>query len=675
MLSYGADKPQLGRPAPQDHLGPGATCFERNALHHAFALPGDLAARSFPGMRGLQSVRNIILGITGFLLTAAGAGGQEVQFEELSILKSRFEMLGGMVNRGDGYFYGVARWAESNKAGLIFRVAPGREAEVLHEFNSIASGNDPNTGGANPSTAIRLGPDGAFYGATDMGGAYGNGVAYRLSPEGAFSVVHEFRYEDGISPNCVLPMPDGSLYGTTGWGGPNDGGTLFHIGADGSFRIAYAFDRGPSIPPWQSTWGTIRSPHAPIGLAVGPDGALYGMTHIGGVVSFSFSYGYLYRYDAPGSIALLKDFGSLRETGGTPVPFEDGFLISTKTKMLRVATDGSSEVLADFDTGSIANVINLAGNPVIMPDGIYGMTDAGGYHGAGTVYRLVPGSAPVVLHDFSSDYFRRRRCLVAGNDAQVYGLAAFPEDYQPAAAQASVAMARVPVESRAKPSSKAAGTGPRTFRFRRGGQTANQVPVAGHDLAWLPAKPTAGRREVTVPVLANDFDPDGDALSISVLAGDGEGTAEVVATRSGPGLRFITTAADPAGRRIAYRLDDGQGGTSTGWVTILSNATGTYHGSTAATGGAGPAAGDLVVKVAAKNKLTATFTAGGIRYTGKGVLDGDETSDVSLRAKGRAPLALRIGLRRAGPRAVEAWISGPDFAHAGSCPLVPTGGR
>lgn len=638
-------------------------------------MPAATAACSFPRMRALRSVKRIILGLSGLLLAMAGAQEPESQFEELSILQTRFEMLGTMVNRGDGYFYGVARWAESNHEGLIYRLAPGREAEVLYQFNPVDSGYDPNVGGANPSTVIRLGSDGALYGATDNGGAYGNGVVYRLSPEGAYSVLHEFRFEDGQSPTNVLPMPDGSLYGTTGWGGPKQGGTLFHLGADGSFRVIYAFDQGPAVPPGTPTWGTIRPPKSPTGLAVGPDGALYGTTSIGGVVSFGFSYGYLYRYNGPDSITLLKDFGSFSESAGTPIPFEEGFLIPTKTKILRVATDGSTEVLANFDTGSIANVVQLGAVPVVMPDGIYGMTSSGGAHGAGFVFRLVPGSAPVVLHDFSADYFRRQRCLVAGNDAQVYGLAAFPEDYQPAAAQTSVAAASAPAESRAKSSAKPAGTGPRTFRFRRGDQPANLVPVARTDIAWLPAKATDGRREITVPVLANDFDPDGHPLSVTLLDHDGEGTVEVVATRSGPGMRFVTTADDPAGQRLQYRLEDTQGGSSTGMVTIFSDATGTYRGSTAATGEAGPAAGDLIVKVAAKHKLTATFTVGGIRYTGKNVLDGDETSDVSLRAKGQAPLTLRLGLRRSGARVLDAWVSGQDFAQSGTCPLVPTGRR
>lgn len=599
----------------------------------------------------------------------------EPQFEQLSILRTRFEMLGAMVNRGDGYFYGVARWAESNHAGLIYRLAPGREAEVVYRFKGIAEASDPNAGGANPNTELRLGPDGALYGATERGGAHGNGVIFRLSPEGAYSVLHHFRLEDGQSARGILPMADGSLYGTTSWGGPEEGGTLFHLGADGVFRTVHAFDRGPIVPPWVSDSGTIRTAQSPSGLALGPDGALYGVTGAGGVVSFGFSYGYLYRYNGPGSITLLKDFGSHRESPGRPVPFGNGFLIPTTTKLLHVGTDGGTVLLGNFDSGSIANVVRLSGNLLVMPDGIYGMTSSGGAHRAGYVFRVVPGSAPAVLHDFSADYFRRQHCLVAGNDSQVYGLAAFPEDYQPSATSPAETTTRLQVESRTKSPAKPAGTGPRTFRFRRAGQTGNQVPVAGNDLAWLPAKASNGRREVTVPVLANDFDPDGDPLSITVLDPAGEGTVEVVATAKGSALRFATTAEDPAGQRIHYHLEDGRGGMSRGVLTIFSSAAGTYRGGTAATGEGVPAAGELSVTIAAKHQLTATFTLGGIRYTGRAPLDGDETSDVLLRAKGHDPLTLRLGLRREGTRLLDAWISGPDLLHAATCSPAPKGGR
>jgi hypothetical protein len=114
---------------------------------------------------------------------------------------------------------------------------------------------------------------------------------------------------------------------------------------------------------------------------------------------------------------------------------------------------------------------------------------------------------------------------------------------------------------------------------------------------------------------------------------------------------------------------------SRGVLTIFSSAAGTYRGGTAATGEGVPAAGELSVTIAAKHQLTATFTLGGIRYTGRAPLDGDETSDVLLRAKGHDPLTLRLGLRREGTRLLDAWISGPDLLHAATCSPAPKGGR
>jgi chitinase len=89
---------------------------------------------------------------------------------------------------------------------------------------------------------------------------------------------------------------------------------------------------------------------------------------------------------------------------------------------------------------------------------------------------------------------------------------------------------------------------------------ANRSPVAAADSA------TAAKNAfIDIPVLANDSDPDGDALSIS---GVSQGAHGSVAVQSGGTVRY-TPAADYLGAdSFSYTISDGRGGSATATVSI-----------------------------------------------------------------------------------------------------------
>ena len=95
---------------------------------------------------------------------------------------------------------------------MIYRLAPGRGAEILHRFDEVPVGFAPNVGGCNPCCELVPGPDGAMYGATESGGD-GYGVIFRITPDG----MHDLPGTVGIACNSLLPMSDGSVFGTTTW--------------------------------------------------------------------------------------------------------------------------------------------------------------------------------------------------------------------------------------------------------------------------------------------------------------------------------------------------------------------------------------------------------------------------------------------------------------------------
>ena len=101
---------------------------------------------------------------------------------------------------------------------------------VLHNFSGGGDGFN-EVGGLVEAT------DGNFYGTNNVGGRYGWGVLYRVTTTGDITVLHDFGWYTGASPqDTLLQHTNGILYGTTAVGGVNNNG-------QGTF---YSFDLGLS---------------------------------------------------------------------------------------------------------------------------------------------------------------------------------------------------------------------------------------------------------------------------------------------------------------------------------------------------------------------------------------------------------------------------------------------
>lgn len=590
-------------------------------------------------------------------------------FEELNILKSTFEPLGNMVNAGDGYFYGAACWAESAMGGLIFRIAPGQGEEILHTFGSVENGGDPNVGGANPTCPLVIGADGAFYGCTSYGGAHGFGVIYRITSDGVFGVLHEFTVsQSGGGIFSIVATPQGELYGVNNYGGSLSGGTIFKLGADGVFQAVHGFERSPIVAPWEDLPEGTRFPfHSPTKLVLGPDGKLYGSVAQGGLVyrskPFAFSYGGMFRYDAPDSVSIISEYSRNGEPNGSNavlgVPGPDGFYGTRNHKLVRTGLDGAATILADLEFMGVTPGVSL-----IMPDGIYGLSTHGGDHQAGYVFRYVQGAGAEIIHHFTENYANRRRCLVAGNDGFVYGIAAFPQGYVPPATTATTTLAASKAKAKGKKPKNPVTPGPITFRFKTGATASNFVPVAKPDSATLPLKATNGKREVLIDVLANDSDADGDALSITSLGELSDGSAELVSGARGTSVRFTTSSSNPGSQLLTYQLSDGKGGSSTGSISIMAPASGSFSGIATSEGAADA---PLTLTFGKNNTVTATLVLGGKKYVGKGELDVDDSADLSLQAKKQPSVGLHIGLARGASSSVSAMFMKGDAVYTATC--------
>jgi len=122
----------------------------------------------------------------------------------------------------DGDFYGTTEFGGANDFGTILKVTPAGSVTTLVEF----TGNGSTHRGERPKGALEVGADGNLYGTTWVGGAFGFGTVFKMSPEGVFSTIWEFESaSDGYPEAGLLAASDGNLYGTTF--GP--GGIIYRI--------------------------------------------------------------------------------------------------------------------------------------------------------------------------------------------------------------------------------------------------------------------------------------------------------------------------------------------------------------------------------------------------------------------------------------------------------------
>ncbi|MGE4108506.1 MAG: Ig-like domain-containing protein [Bacteriovoracia bacterium] len=87
----------------------------------------------------------------------------------------------------------------------------------------------------------------------------------------------------------------------------------------------------------------------------------------------------------------------------------------------------------------------------------------------------------------------------------------------------------------------------------------NRAPVAVNDtVTVLPSQ------AILISVLANDSDPDGDALTLMSITAPGRGTAAI----SGSQVSYLAPATPNVSTTFTYVASDGRGGTATGTVTV-----------------------------------------------------------------------------------------------------------
>ena len=148
-----------------------------------------------------------------------------------------------VIRDSEGNLYGTTFDGGANGMGTVFKLSPGGQETILHNF---AGGTDGNF----PLNALTLDAAGDLYGYTflTVQGSQDNGKIYKITKQGLFSIVFDFNEESGANGNDpvgnLIVGKDGNFYGATAFGGSSTvlvGGTVFKLTPTNEFTLLHIF--------------------------------------------------------------------------------------------------------------------------------------------------------------------------------------------------------------------------------------------------------------------------------------------------------------------------------------------------------------------------------------------------------------------------------------------------
>ncbi len=310
-----------------------------------------------------------------------------------------------VIQAADGNFYGTTAAGGAYDDGTVFKITPGRVLTTLHDFD-LTDGGGPLAG--YPLAALAQGTDGNFYGTTGVGGAYGDGTVFKMTPAGTLTTLYTFYSTDNVVfPSGLVQGTDGNFYGTTFGGGAYGFGTVFKVTPAGALTTLYSFNSTDNVRPF------------PSGLVQGTDGNFYGITQYGGGSSnCSSGCGTVFQISPSGTLTTLHSFD--QTDGQAPVAGlvegADGNFYGTTQYGggSSNCSSGCGTVFQISPTGTLTTFYNFNSTDGAVPfagliqatDGnFYGTTfgEAGKcnpYDDCGTIFKITPARVLTTLHSF-----------------------------------------------------------------------------------------------------------------------------------------------------------------------------------------------------------------------------------------------------------------------------------
>ena len=325
---------------------------------------------------------------------------------------------GNLIEDKAGNLYGTTVEGGVDNLGTVFKLAPDGTETVLWSF----TGAD----GSYPEGGVIMDKKGNLYGTASDGGASNFGTVFEVAPNGARTVLHSFKGgRDGSGPGAALTMDtEGDLVGTTFEGGAAGDGIVFKVAPNGTETVLYTFS------------GVSDGSNPGDSLIMDKSGNFYGTTSEGGSTACGGGgCGEVFKLSPHGKswiVTVLHAFdgndGALPNDG--VVMDQAGNLYGTtpasnaRGNVFKITPKGKETVLLSFtgangDTPYAGLIMDKAGN-------LYGTTMFGGANNYGTAFELAPDGSETLLYSFNSkvngtDGFEPYGGLIEDKSGNLYG--------------------------------------------------------------------------------------------------------------------------------------------------------------------------------------------------------------------------------------------------------------
>jgi len=303
-----------------------------------------------------------------------------------------------LVRDPQGNLYGVALGGTFGQ-GIIFKVSSNGDEQVLYNFNGSDGDGDV------PDSMSFRDAGGNLFGTTFQGGAYGYGTIFKLDTQNNETIIYNFCQKTpctkGTFPGGVTPNKSGTLYGITYAGGNfscniTGCGTVFKIGPKGLLTLLHAF-------------GGADGDYPNAGLVLDAPGNVYGTTMYGG----AYGHGAVFKVTSAGNETVEYSFD-----GGADGAYPNGGLVQDAAGNLygtayqggadndgtifKITASGQFTVLYSFP-GGVSGANPYAALNLDPQGNIFGVTEAGGAHNFGVVFKLQASGNETVLHSFGEE--------------------------------------------------------------------------------------------------------------------------------------------------------------------------------------------------------------------------------------------------------------------------------
>ena len=334
-----------------------------------------------------------------------------------------------------GNLYGTTSAGGEEGFGNVYRLVRSDSTWSFYLLYPFQGFTQRSQDGGSPHSRAVIGPDGALYGTTRIGGngdngggcreEHGCGSVYRLQPQfgGGWkeTVLYQFGYYDGENPfyGDVVFDQAGNLYGATRNGGANSQGAIFKLtpGNGGwTESVIHSFSGSDGSAPLG-------------GPAIDSAGNLYGTTSLGGAGGYGVIYG-LQPTSSDWVGTVLHSFqGSDGVTPASAVVLDQSANVYGATQAGGVGGDGSAFKLTLGADGlwDLTTLVGFKGAGIQgsyrtlamdrMGD-LYGTTATEGAYHLGSVFKLTFANGTwlcTTLHDFTG----------GGDGANPYGTLSF----------------------------------------------------------------------------------------------------------------------------------------------------------------------------------------------------------------------------------------------------------